>query len=106
MANGKRAKREVETTDYVGFARRILRAMGKRVSAGDVAALPELLALRDDLDRQIDETIGALRSEPWCYSWAQIGDALGITRQAAQKRFGHVLTKNARQVGGQPANLR
>ena len=106
MATTKRAKREVETSAYAAFARRILRAMGLRVSAGDVAALPELLALRDEVDAQIDATIGALRSEPWHYSWQQIGEATGMTRQAAQKRWGHVLTKNARQVGGQPASLR
>lgn len=99
-------RREVETSDYTLFARRILRAMGRRVSAGDIAALPELVALRDELDTTIDETVVALRSEPWTYSWSQIGEALGISRQAAQKRWGHLEATNPRTRGGQPTSLR
>lgn len=39
------------------------------------------------------------------YSWAQVGAELGVTRQAAQQRFGH-LVKSRRTRGAQPANLR
>jgi hypothetical protein len=39
------------------------------------------------------------------YSWAMIGHDLGISRQAAQQRFGH-LVKTTRTRGGQPAGLR
>jgi hypothetical protein len=48
--------------------------------------------------------IAMLRHEPWSYSWRQVADALGISRQAAQQRFrkagGH------RRPGGQPGSLR
>jgi hypothetical protein len=101
-----RRREEVENSDYVRFARRILRAMGKRVSAGDIDALPELVALRDDLDRTIEETVRSLRSEPWLYSWADIGGVLGVSRQAAQKRWGHLEAVNPRHTGGQPTHLR
>jgi DNA invertase Pin-like site-specific DNA recombinase len=92
--------------DYAAFARRILRAMSRRVGAGDIAALPELLALADELDAAIAEAVRQLRSDPFCYSWAQIARELGVSRQAAQRRWGHLDVDGGRQVGGQPAHLR
>ena len=97
-------RRHTEAPEYAAFARRILGAMSKRVSAGDVAALPDLLGLQADLDRFIDEAVAGLRAEPWAYSWAQIADVVGTSRQAAQKRWGHL--GGARKVGGQPTELR
>ena len=48
--------------------------------------------------------VAYLRSEEGgAYSWADIGEALGMTRQSAQGRFGG---EGARQPGGQPAHLR
>ena len=42
--------------------------------------------LADDLDTGITEAIKGLRA---CgYSWAEIGSRLGISRQAAQQRWG------------------
>jgi hypothetical protein len=101
-----RRGRDVETPEYAGFARRILRAMGRRVGAGDIAALPELVALRDELDAVIGESVAALRSEPHCYSWQEIADRLGVSRQAAQQRWGHLETIGHRRSGGQPSSLR
>ena len=95
---------EVENSAYAGFMRRIMKAYRKRVGAGDIAALPELVALRDELDEHIAGAVADLRAEPWCYSWQQIGDVLGMTRQAAQKRFADA--GGARKVGGQPSRLR
>lgn len=97
--------RAVENSAYAGFARRIIRAMARRVGAGDIAALPELVALRDELDGFIEDAVRDLRSEAGgSHSWAELGDVLGVTRTAAQKRWGHV--GGARKVGGQPGNLR
>lgn len=95
---------EVETSAYAAFMRRVMKAYAKRVGAGDIAALPELVALRDELDEYILAAVAELRSERWNYSWAQIGDALGISRQAAQKRFSEA--GGARRPGGQPGHLR
>lgn len=81
-----------------------MKAYAKRIGAGDIAALPEFVAMREELDAHILGVITELRSERWNYSWAQIGDVLGITRQAAQKRFAEA--GGARRPGGQPANLR
>jgi hypothetical protein len=80
------ARREVETLDYVEFARRIIRAAGARVGDGDEFELAELVSLRDDLERAIENAVSGQRA--YGRSWAYIGDALGIKRQSAQERYG------------------
>lgn len=96
----------VDNASYARFMRRSIRALGRRVGAGDVAALPELVALRAEVDAAIVNAVAELRAEPHAYSWTEIGAALGITRQAAQTRFGDRTPPGARRPGGQPASLR
>ncbi|GAB3186312.1 hypothetical protein FHX75_12688 [Micromonospora palomenae] len=76
----------VENDEFAAFARRIIRAHGRRVAAGDVEALRDLVALSTNLDNAIGEAVIGLRA--FGYSWAEIGSRLGITRQAAQQRWG------------------
>ena len=82
----------VENNDFARFAARILRAHGRRVADGDVAGLADLVALRSELEDAIANAVTGLRSAPWSYSWGQIGDVLGTTRQAAQQRYGTAST--------------
>lgn len=86
----KRAGRVVETSEFAAFARRIVRAYGRRISSGDVDALPELLAMATEIDAVIVQSVAGLRAEG--YSWGEIGARLGTTRQAAQQRFGRPTT--------------
>lgn len=102
MAGTNRQK--ADNDNYRGFMRRIMAAYGRRIGAGDIAALPELIALEKELSDTIEDAIRQLRHEPWNYSWADIGRVLGVSRQAAMKRWGHV--GGSRTSGGQPANLR
>jgi hypothetical protein len=45
-----------------------------------------MLGLAEEIDTAIAEAVNGLRA---CgYSWAEIGARLGITRQAAQQRWG------------------
>lgn len=81
-----RAGRVVENAEFAGFARRIVRAYGRRISSGDVDALPELLTLAAEIDTVIGQAVAGLRAEG--YSWGEIGSRLGTTRQAAHQRFG------------------
>ncbi len=76
----------VENDEFAAFARRIIRAHGRRVATGDVEALRDLVALSANLDDAIGEAVIGLRA--FGYSWAEIGQRLGITRQAAQQRWG------------------
>jgi hypothetical protein len=82
----KRSRRRVENDEYAAFVRRILRAYSRRVGDGDVEALALMLDLAGEIDTAIAEAVKGLRA---CgYSWAEIGSRLGITRQAAQQRWG------------------
>ncbi|SDT69389.1 hypothetical protein [Jiangella sp. DSM 45060] len=71
--------------EYVAFARRILRALGRRMAAADPEDLVELLALSRDVDTAIVQAIVGLRAAG--FSWSEIAIATGTTRQAAHKRW-------------------
>ncbi|MDG4754615.1 hypothetical protein AB0N38_02290 [Micromonospora aurantiaca] len=82
----QRRRDVVENDAFAAFARRIIRAHGRRVADGDVEALHDLVALSTELDRAITDAVVGLRQ--FGYSWAEIGQRLGISRQAAQQRWG------------------
>ena len=81
-----RARYVVENGEYAAFARRVLRAYARRVATGDVEALTLMTDLADEIDTAIGQAVTGLRG--FGYSWAEIGSRLGITRQAAQQRWG------------------
>jgi hypothetical protein len=81
-----RRRRLVENDEYAAFARRVLRAYARRVADGDVEALTLMTDLADEIDTAISQAVTGLRA--FGYSWAEIGTRLGITRQAAQQRWG------------------
>lgn len=82
----KRAKREVETADFIRAARRFIRAAGRRVADADEIELGMLVSLRRDLEAAEAEAVKGLRDRG--ASWSYIALGLGITRQAAQQRWG------------------
>jgi hypothetical protein len=79
--------RVVENYDYAAFIRRIIRAYSRRIAAGDIEAVPDMVRLSNDIDAAIRDAIRELRRKHG-YSWADIGLRLGVTRQAAQQRWG------------------
>ncbi len=76
----------VENDAYSAFLRRAIRAAGRRVGNGDVDGLADLLSLAGELDRAIDSAVRGLRDGG--YSWGEIASRLGVSRQAAQQRWG------------------
>jgi hypothetical protein len=82
----QRRRDVVENDEFAAFARRIIRAHGRRVATGDVEALRDLVALSTVIDEAIGQAVIGLRA--FGYSWAEIGARLGISRQAAQQRWG------------------
>lgn len=80
-----RTPRVVENSEFAAFGRRVIRAAGRRIAAGDVEALPDLAALSADLDAAISDAVAGLREAG--YSWGEIASRLGVTRQAAHQRF-------------------
>jgi Homeodomain-like domain len=84
---------------------RLLRAWIRRAGRdGDLDALAALAQHRDEVVAHLADMVTVLRAEPWSYSWQQIAEALGISRQAAQQRWRKAT--GARRPGGQPGNLR
>jgi hypothetical protein len=75
-----------ETGEYLGAARRFIRAAGARVADADEPELAQLMTLYSDLDAAVVIAIRGMRDRG-C-SWAYIARGLGTTRQAAQMRWG------------------
>jgi hypothetical protein len=84
----KRARREAENAAFDAFVRRILRAYARRVAAGDVEALASLSLLSSEVDAVTRLAVAGLRQSPYSYSWSEIADRLGVSKQAAQMRYG------------------
>jgi hypothetical protein len=88
------AGRTYEAPDMGAFMGRTLRAMVRRAADGD----QEILSVLADLETQLawaqGEAARALHQRG--QSWTFIGRELGITRQAAQQRFGRVGDANDR----------
>jgi hypothetical protein len=82
----QRRRDVVENDQFAAFARRIVRAYARRVAAGDVEALPDMLTLAADLETAIRVAVIGLRE--YGYSWEDIARRLKVTRQAAQQRWG------------------
>ena len=83
----KRRYRAVENDEYAAFLRRVIRAYSRRIAAGDIDAITGMARLADELDIAIHHAVSRLRARHG-YSWADIAARLGITRQAAQQRWG------------------
>ncbi len=81
-----RRRQPVENDEYVRFVRRVVRAYARRVAGGDVDALADMTGLATELDEAIAQAVIGLREAG--YSWAEIAVRLGVTRQAAQQRWG------------------
>ena len=84
----KRPRRSVENDEYAAFARRVLRAYSRRVATGDIDALTDMADLANEIETAVGQAVAGLRAVG--YSWTDIGARFGITRQAAQQRWGHL----------------
>jgi len=66
-----------------------MRELVQRTGDGELtvgAALTATATLRDAADRKLFDLVGFARTSG--ASWAAIGDALGVTTQAAHQRYG------------------
>ena len=81
-----RRRRTVENDEYAQFVQRVMRAYARRVASGDVDAVADMTRLATELDEAIGPTVIGLRDAG--YSWAEIAARVGVTRQAAQQRWG------------------
>jgi len=81
----KRRKRQVENDEYAAFARRVLRAYSRRIASGDIDAITDLNSLFEEVEAALGRAVLGLRLLG--YSWAEIGQRLGVTRQAVHQRW-------------------
>lgn len=95
-------KRVTEDTEFAAAARRFVKALGRRAGS-NINTLSFLAGMSELVDEMLTQAVHDLRAEPVCASWAEIGHVLGMTRQAAQQRFGG---QGARTTGGQAGDLR
>lgn len=83
----KRRKQEYETSEFAQMLTRMLRAYGRRVGGSDVEDLREMFALQQEFSEAVQSAVTAQRAGLG-RSWADIAEASGTTRQAAQMRYG------------------
>lgn len=78
-------RREREAPEIGAMARRVTRALRRRAEGGDTEALEELLKLSREVDVEIQAAGAALHR--FGYSYTELGNVCGTTRQAARARF-------------------
>lgn len=82
----RRSRRErPEVPELASAAKRFARALAARAAEGDDLALESLVEVGAAVDVALGEAARAMHG--FGYSWTEIGDRLGITRQAARQRF-------------------
>jgi hypothetical protein len=98
------ARRETTDPEFRAFLLRLVNAYGARIAGSGPETLADAVAVREALDLVIDAGVETCRAEPWEASWAEIGAATGLSRSAAQERWGRL--GGTRKPGGQPSRLR
>jgi hypothetical protein len=84
-----RTRRYKDNGEYARMMRRLLRAYGERMVLEDPGELRALMELHSDVDAAIDRAARAFYTgNGGDFSWGEIGRQLGISRQAAQQRWG------------------
>jgi len=72
--------------NLVGMIGRMVKAAGVKMRHSDAEDLRALVDIHRDLENAIRHGIEGLREDG--YSWKSIGEALGVTGQAAYMRYG------------------
>ena len=83
--SGRARKLPPENDEFASFADRVLAVMARRAASGDPEDLARLREVIDKAEASLGLAVAGLRSQG--HSWAQIGQALGMTRQSAWERF-------------------
>jgi hypothetical protein len=82
---GQKAERKTDDADYADGVRRLVQAQGKRAGA-DLPMFALFAGAVDFARARLQDAADQLIAQG--YTYADIGRALGITRQGARQRFG------------------
>jgi uncharacterized protein with PIN domain len=85
--SSERPVRVRENHEYAAMVKRMIRAHGRRVAKADMRDLADLLSLRAELESVISASVSHLHDDEG-YSWSEIGEGMGVTKQAAFQRYG------------------
>jgi len=76
-----------EAPELAAAAIRMMRALARRAGDGELEALEALAMMQDVANVQLGAAVAGYREGPAQASWTTIGDALGMSRQAARQRW-------------------
>ena len=77
--------RERSAEEVAGAARRMIRALGRRVGREDSVDLALIVALRDEVEAALDDAMRGQRAMG--FSYAEIAAGLGVSKQAIAQRL-------------------
>lgn len=78
----------VETPEYAAMLERMIKAYGRRVGDGDPVDLTRMAEVVEALEAATRVAVEGLRAAG--FSWREVGESLGMSKQAAQQRFGRL----------------
>lgn len=76
----------IETPEYADMLERMVRAYARRVADGDPVDLGRMVEIRAAFDQALVVAVRGQRDAG--FSWREVGEGLGTTRQSAQITFG------------------
>lgn len=79
------SRRQRTTGQYLAMCKRMIRAAGRRVSLEDPEQLAELAELAAEVDHALVVAVAGQRASG--ITWESIGEAFGMTRQGAIRRW-------------------
>jgi predicted DNA binding protein len=88
MTANRRPRPDREAPELGAAVDRMLRALVRRATAGDLFALEELARLEREVRVAVTAAGRGAHDGPAHYSWTEVANELGVTRQAARERFG------------------
>lgn len=84
-------KRRHETTEVAKASMRFARALARRAEEGDTEALEGLAELALIVEGATATAMANLHGQG--FSWQQIGEVLGVSKQAAQQRHRRIVAR-------------
>lgn len=81
------ARREREAPEIGAACQRLLAALARRAEGGELEALEQLSLMESAVQQYLALGVRGYRAGHG-FSWTDVGRVLGISRQAAQQRFG------------------